>query len=800
MLAALLSVLWVWYSGPGLHPLNGADATLGSDSAMQRATETLERYGFKQDDSVLDAYYTVHKGLADSLQRAGLLTRHHENPEFQQLYPLSGWQVDLYHTGQQPGRVQIPFSQSLTAAIQLRYNDAGEWLELRNSDRVRLAEVTGDPDPIGQDEAVAIAERILRVSAWPRERFTLQSVVMPPALSNEGITLYWQAVDTPDGFEAELVVRLGLFGELIALEANWLDLQRESIWALTLTRVLQGLLLVFFFFWVLSELYIRLRSRVVDVKTAIPITIAAGVVIPGTELLGWLRSMILYPGSLNWIDVMLPLVFAGVTGAFVSLGYFIVTVTGESVARQYMAGRVRTLDLLRTGPLLNRPLGRSILHGVLWSVILVAMVAIYLWIFPSASLGVTQVFTPRLLFASAPAGLLVSVLFSILFMQTIFLLLLGKLGNYSSGTLFTVVISALIFGLFTPLEFVFHPGRDEWILSALFGAVLGVLFARRDFLTPLIACTLAESMIHTSGGWIVPGSPDTHAFLLTLTIAGGLLLFGLVAIIRGKPSGVLPRFRPGYIEELAKERRIRNELQIARKVQQSFLPNSRPRFEGLDLAAVCLPAQETGGDYYDFLKLDENRIAVVIGDVSGKGVQAAFHMTFVKGMLHALCREDESSVSVMKRANELFFNHTGRGTFISMLYGIIDLKEGEFRFARAGHNPLLHYDRSKNELRPLVPDGLAIGLVRGELFDSNIREQVVSFNRDDLLILYTDGIVEAENRTRHSFGTDRLHRLVYFHQAGSSEEVVHRILHEVSTFTRGVEQHDDMTLIVVKRE
>ena len=124
---------------------------------------------------------------------------------------------------------------------------------------------------------------------------------------------------------------------------------------------------------------------------------------------------------------------------------------------------------------------------------------------------------------------------------------------------------------------------------------------------------------------------------------------------------------PSYIQELAQEERMKGELEIAYEVQASFLPRRMPMVEGLDLAAMCLPALEIGGDYYDFVELEKGRLAVVIGDVSGKGIQAAFYMTLVKGFFQTLCRMIDSPAELLRRLNVLFCENVPRGTFISMI-------------------------------------------------------------------------------------------------------------------------------------
>src|SRR5690606_4425591 len=144
---------------------------------------------------------------------------------------------------------------------------------------------------------------------------------------------------------------------------------------------------------------------------------------------------------------------------------------------------------------------------------------------------------------------------------------------------------------------------------------------------------------------------------------------------------------PAFAKNITERQRLQRELEIARDVQMSFLPKSTPDFSGLDIASQCIPAHEVGGDYYDFVKLDKNRLGIIIGDVSGKGTEAAFYMTLTKGFLKALSRSSDSPAAVLSNMNELFYENVERGTFISMIYGIFDIEKNALKLARAGHNP-----------------------------------------------------------------------------------------------------------------
>ena len=121
----------------------------------------------------------------------------------------------------------------------------------------------------------------------------------------------------------------------------------------------------------------------------------------------------------------------------------------------------------------------------------------------------------------------------------------------------------------------------------------------------------------------------------------------------------------------------------------SFLPKENPILKGIDIASICIPAFEVGGDYYDFIRLGKNKLGIIIGDVSGKGTQAAFYMTLTKGFLKAIAKHTDSPAEVLTKMNELFYENVERGRFISMIYAVVDLENKLIRIARAGHNPVI---------------------------------------------------------------------------------------------------------------
>ncbi len=256
------------------------------------------------------------------------------------------------------------------------------------------------------------------------------------------------------------------------------------------------------------------------------------------------------------------------------------------------------------------------------------------------------------------------------------------------------------------------------------------------------------------------------------------------------------------IEDLLRQRsekeRLEEELRIARKIQMSLLPQATFEVPGLRVAALCVPAAEVGGDYYDLLPLGETRLAVLVADVSGKGTSAALYMAELKGLVLSLARTCESPRQLLSQANRILAAQLDSRTFITMSYAVFDTEARSFRYARAGHNPLIHYQRATKRTRVLTPQGIGLGLDPGERFEQILEEQTLPLAPGDVFVLFTDGISEAMNASSELFGEDRLREIVEADDTLTSEEIKERIMEGVRNFVGDAAPHDDMTMVVIK--
>jgi sigma-B regulation protein RsbU (phosphoserine phosphatase) len=259
------------------------------------------------------------------------------------------------------------------------------------------------------------------------------------------------------------------------------------------------------------------------------------------------------------------------------------------------------------------------------------------------------------------------------------------------------------------------------------------------------------------------------------------------------------------LRQAAEKKRLEEELRIAHEIQMSLLPQGPLVMAGLSVTALCVPAREVGGDYYDFLPLGDQRVGVLIADVSGKGTSAALYMAELKGLVLSLSEIHTSPRAMLIALNRIIANHLDARSFITMTYAVVDLRARSITYARAGHTPLIYVpgtcaDGGPRQVRILAPDGMVVGLKldNGEMFERHLVEETIPLQPGDLYLLFTDGISEAMNAHDDLFGESRLGRLVESHAGLPSEELRERVLREIAAFVGDAPQHDDMTMILLK--
>ena len=261
-------------------------------------------------------------------------------------------------------------------------------------------------------------------------------------------------------------------------------------------------------------------------------------------------------------------------------------------------------------------------------------------------------------------------------------------------------------------------------------------------------------------------------------------------------------------QEARTNQRTQDELRIAALVQERLIPKQLPTDNWFEISTYAQAAKEVGGDFYDFLHLPGQKLAVLIGDVSGKGVTAAFHTAQMKGIFHALMQANPLAKSdrnrypdphrFMVQANEALTHCLERSSFITASFYLIDYQAGGFSFARAGHCHTLYYHSLKEEISYFRTEGLGLGIIRDASYEKHVKTQFWDYNPGDVMVIYTDGIVEARDGDANEYGEDRLRDVLgeCFYQ--SAEEINNYLRRDVQEFSKGLPLHDDQTLLVIK--
>jgi serine phosphatase RsbU (regulator of sigma subunit)/ketosteroid isomerase-like protein len=252
-----------------------------------------------------------------------------------------------------------------------------------------------------------------------------------------------------------------------------------------------------------------------------------------------------------------------------------------------------------------------------------------------------------------------------------------------------------------------------------------------------------------------------------------------------------------FVEDLVQEMRqrehIERELQVARTIQQASLPREVPQLEGWRITPIYQPAREVGGDFYDFLELDDGRLGIVVGDATGHGVPAALVMASARSMLRAVAQASVSPGDALRRVNDPLATEIPPNMFVTCFYCILDPKSGSLSYANAGHDlPYVWHGGACEELRAR---GMPLGLMPGMHYE----QKEIVLQKGESALLYTDGLVEAHNPQREMFGFPRLQTLVSEH-AEEERSLEATLLEELYSFVgEGWEQEDDITLLTLRR-
>ena len=491
---------------------------------------------------------------------------------------------------------------------------------------------------------------------------------------------------------------------------------------------------------------------------------------------------------------------------FLALLVFAAWTVGESYARSLWPKKLRGMDALFKGHIFALSSGISFLQGLVIGGLLSLSVVIGSIVLNKAQ---SSVFVSPTSFQDMLVGWFpfISVLFGSLQeanVATVVLTFFVVTTSYQRWKKKWVTI--LLTGIVMMLGFtvaVTPPSLNVFgvnlISYFLFGCFLAIIFFQFDLLTIASALFYFAIINRTLALYSTDNPFYTWNFIILILVIFTAPIVYFISMLRKEEFVIENYGLPSHIQRISERERLKKEMEIAAKVQLSLLPKEEPKIPGYEISAISIPAVEAGGDYFDFVKLGGNKTGIAIGDVSGKGVGAAIYMTLTKGILQAHAEEDISPKNVLGKVNRLLYKTIEKNSFVSMFYAILDVNQNKIVYARAGHNPGILTSQISGGTQLLFSKGMALGLEEGQIFSSTLSEEEFELKPGDVCVLYTDGFTEAMNDKNELYGEDRLIHLIEQNRNLSAKELVDLILREVRKFVDNYPQHDDMTIVILKR-
>jgi len=701
-------------------------------------------------------------------------------PDF---YPIGDWEISWQ------GDIETKKEGLQPASFLVKYDFSGKLVELQQ-DYPGLQQ----PPNYKESEALRVAQEFFTEQFVDAGTLTNKSINRDSHVLTYDLTFSKQSRTAPELWEtydirltgrnvAYYRARITFDPEVVIFPESYQTSEYASL-------IMVGILWASMVILILITFFKRLRHDVLEFRRAF--------------WLGFLVCFTLWPALAlqGWPDPQVVLLGGGIAGTLAGLSFLIVYATADSLTRDSLPERLALTDLLCRGFIRVRELGQALLQSLTLSgAFLLSLAGVY-WLTGHVGSSYLKFEGESLVpFQGARflgAALLENVTAAFFLCATLFLFAAVSLRRWLHASRWYIVGFALLLD-FAGLHF-YHV--QPTFLSFLIFLPFAFLIACMVFRVDIVAIFLSLFTVYFLHDLVLIGYLSSPLLSMPSLVAmgwvGTLLCGGVLLIFSERSVSDFQNYVPSYLSRITERERFLKELEIARTVQLRFLPQAIPSLPNLDIACICQPAMEVGGDYYDFVQNGNGSIGVIIGDVSGKGVSAAFYMTMAKGIIKTISKTVSSPKEVLSRMNTIFYENVPKDVFISVIYGEFDLDNKVLRYARAGHNPLIVFKKSKGMTELLVPKGLAIGLDSGTIFSQTIEQIEIPLEKDDLFVFYTDGISESTNSRGDEFGEERLTEAIAANNAASAKKLTERIHGAIRTFAAGTTQHDDLTMVAIR--
>ena len=256
----------------------------------------------------------------------------------------------------------------------------------------------------------------------------------------------------------------------------------------------------------------------------------------------------------------------------------------------------------------------------------------------------------------------------------------------------------------------------------------------------------------------------------------------------------------GVFSEAAEKRHLDRDLQVAHEIQRILLPSKAPEIPGFQVSGVNVPAKHVSGDYFDYFSVDPSHWGVAIADVSGKGVPASLIMATCRSVLRSKAPGEISASAVLRNVNAQLFPDIKEDMFISMAYAVLEKDSPKVVLCRAGHDAPLLYRAADRSVTPINPPGMVVGIDSGDVFNRIISDITIEMEPDDCLIFYTDGVTEGLDVEGEEFGLERTTAAIVASASLGAMAIIERLTADLKQFVGNCPQHDDITLIVIRKQ
>jgi serine phosphatase RsbU (regulator of sigma subunit) len=328
---------------------------------------------------------------------------------------------------------------------------------------------------------------------------------------------------------------------------------------------------------------------------------------------------------------------------------------------------------------------------------------------------------------------------------------------------------------------------------------------KQSILLPVLVSILAGIGIAVWIGTLIT-NPITHLMADMNQVSGGNLDHKTVARSRDEVGLLAQTFgrmtealRAAHDQEI-QSKALEHDLAIASEIQSNLVPKRMLKVPGYDISAYYRPSKEVGGDYYDFIQIDDDNEGVIVADVSGKGVPGSLVMTMARAFIRmeAERSRNTSPADTLMKANRMLAQDIKKGMFVTALYCILNKRTNELRVASAGHNPLVVWRAATNQVELVNPNGIALGFDKGPVFERTVKDEKIVLGHGDRIVAFTDGTVEAMNAQNQEFGDERFYTLIRDLAQRDSNQMLNLVVKALDEHKGHAPQSDDITIVTLR--